>query len=67
MHVAKAEHEVGWSLKPHLSALQIPPHGSLVADGQASVVQHAQEKQHQAENQASRDTQSYACDLTTAE
>lgn len=43
---AKAAHKVRWSLKSYLSALQVPPHGSLAADGQASLVQHAQEKQH---------------------
>lgn len=40
----------------HLSALQVPPHCPLTADGQASMIQHTQEKQHQAENQAGRDT-----------
>ena len=52
MHVVRAAHEVEWS---HLSTLQVSPHGSLAADGQASVVQHAQEKQLQAENHTSRD------------
>lgn len=39
---------IWWSLKSHLSALQVPPHGSLAADSQSSVVKHAQEEQHQA-------------------
>lgn len=62
MHVAVKSNEtfgphgVGWSLKSHLSTLKVPPHCSFVTDGQASVVQHAQEKQRQTENQTSRDT-----------
>ena len=55
------------SPESHLSTLQVPPHGSLAPDGQASVVQHTQEEQHQAKNQASRHTQCYTCDLTTAQ
>lgn len=47
---------IGRSLKSHLSTLQVPPHGSFATYGQASVVQHSQKKQHQAENQASRAT-----------
>lgn len=47
---------VGFSRKPHLSTLQVPAHGSLATDGQASVVQHTQEKQNQAEDQTSRHT-----------
>lgn len=54
-------------VESHLAALQVPPHGSFATDGQTTVVEHAQEKQHQAENQASGDAQGYACDLTTVE
>lgn len=51
----EAAPQVGRSLRSHLSALQVPPHGPLATDGEASVVQDAQEKQRQAEDQASGD------------
>lgn len=56
-----------WCLKPNLSTLQVSSHGSLAADGKASVVQHTQEEQPEAENQTSWDCQCYACDLSAAE
>lgn len=40
----------------HLSTLQVPPHGSFAADGEASVVQQTKEKYYKAENQTSWDT-----------
>lgn len=56
-----------WRLKPNLSTLQVSSHGSLATDGKASVVQHPQEEQPEAENQTSWDCQCYACDLSAAE
>lgn len=54
-------------LETHLSALQVSSHGSLVTDGEASVVQHPQEEQREAENQTSWNCQRYTCDLTAAD
>lgn len=55
---AACSSSLSWTVpkETHLSALQVPPHGSLAADSQTSVVQHTQEKQNQAENQTSRHT-----------